>query len=438
MKEQFLKRMQTYLNEDYEAYLQTLKQEPFRGIRVNLLKCDHAFLENEFSLRPSLFCKDGYYVEEKISGNHPYHLQGLFYMQEPSATSVVSLLDIKQGEWVLDLCAAPGGKSTQAAANLNNTGFLVSNEVNAQRSQVLLSNLERMGVSENMIVNMDVPSLCEQMVGCFDRVIVDAPCSGEGMFKIHEKAIEDWSEQHVVTCGKRQLSILNDAYRTLKKDGILIYSTCTYAMEENEEVIAAFLAQHEDMCLLDCDAPFGRKGFAYEGIDAQKVCRIFPMDEGEGHFIAKMQRLSENEQTGLKPLKTQKVDGCVEAFFREQIGYIPPYIYVHNQKVYAKHTPFIQIQGKVLRQGVLCGEVVKNRFEPHHHFYMAACFIPHLRKIVNIDAAQCATFLSGNVLNLASEKGYCAIAYDAHIIGFGKSDTRQIKNKYPKGLRVNK
>ncbi len=437
MKEQFLKRMKQYLTTEYDAYVATLTQPVYRGLRVNLLKEDRELLQAHFSLRPSLFCKDGFYIEDKVSGNHPFHLQGLFYMQEPSASSVASILDVQPNDWVLDLCAAPGGKSSQIAATLQNTGFLVSNEYNAQRSTILLSNMERMGVSENMITNCEVPTLCKQLVGCFDRVVVDAPCSGEGMFKIHQKAIDDWSEEHVKSCANRQRSILEDAYTTLKKDGILVYSTCTYAMEENEEVIADFLQAHQDMQLLDCKTNFGRSGFACEGMDASKVCRIFPMDEGEGHFIAKMQRTSENKQTKLTTLKTHKIEPCVHDFFMEQIGFIPAYLYVHNNQVYAKQSPFIKLdKGKILRQGVLCGEIIKNRFEPHHHFYMAAWFAPYFKKVVSLDEQQCKTFISGNVLMLPSEKGYCALSYHHHIIGFGKSDGKQIKNKFPKGLRV--
>ena len=437
MKEQFLKRMQSYLQEEYEDYLQTLKEEPYRGIRINLLKANASQIEETFLLRPSRFCKDGYYVEEKISGNHPYHLQGLFYMQEPSASSVISIAQIKENNWVLDLCSAPGGKSSQIAAELQSSGFLISNEYNNQRALTLLSNMERMGVCENMITNSDVTSLCKQLIGCMDVVVVDAPCSGEGMFKIHEKAMEDWSEEHVNACANRQLAILNDAYHTLKENGYLIYSTCTYAIEENEQVISQFLSAHSDMQLVDCNAQFGRQGFAYEGLDATKVCRIFPMDEGEGHFIAKLQRKSSNSSVKLKELKNQSLENFVLDFFMEQIGFVPPYIYVQNQKVYAKKTPFIKLGNvKILRQGVLCGEIVKNRFEPHHHFYMAAWFAPYFKKVVNIDYEQCLTFMSGNVLTLPAQKGYCALVYDNHVIGFGKSDGKQIKNKFPKGLRV--
>lgn len=439
MNELFLKRMKQYLNDEYDDYVQSLSESAYKGIRINLLKEDKQLLESTFSLTPSPFCEDGYYCDEQISGNHPYHLQGLFYMQEPSASSVVSILDVQKNDWVLDLCAAPGGKSSQIASMLGHTGFLVSNEIVNNRAQILLSNLERMGVSENMITNTSPDIICKEMQGCFDKVVVDAPCSGEGMFKIHEKAMEDWSEEHVHSCATRQLIILNEAYQALKKDGILVYSTCTYAIEENEAVIYEFLKQHNDMELVDCNVTFGRKGIAYKDLDVDKVRRILPMDKGEGHFIAKMKRVSENTKVKLDEIKNKKLVECVDDFMNTQLYDLPKYFYENHGKVYAKNTPFLKLKKtKILRQGIMCGEIIKNRFEPHHHFYMASDLDDTRKKIVEIDDNESAIFLSGNVINKPCEKGYTALSYHHHIIGFGKSDGKTIKNKFPKGLRVQK
>lgn len=437
MKELFLKRMKEYMKEEYEDYLKTLEEPLYRGIRKNLLKDSGDLLERTFSLTPSLFCKEGYYMKETISGNHPYHLQGLFYMQEPSATSVVEIADIQKGEWVLDLCAAPGGKSSQIASKLGHTGFLVSNEVVSNRANILLSNMERMGVSENMIISAEVSQIAKEMQGWFDKVIVDAPCSGEGMFKKHEKAMEDWTLEHVEACAARQSKILEDAYKTLKKDAILVYSTCTYAMEENEEVIYKFLKNHPDMELLDCDVEFGRSGLPYLDLEVTKLRRIFPMDKGEGHFIAKMKRTSENKEHKKNYVKEKKVQDVAYTFLESQLTKIPPYIYEKNGKVYAKHTPFIKLDKiKMLRQGILCGEIVKNRIEPHHHFYMASILDEYRKNVVSINEEECLIFRSGNVLYKPVNKGYVGVSYQNHLLGFGKSDGNVIKNKFPKGLRV--
>lgn len=437
MNELFLARMKQYLDDEYDAYIKTLNEPAYKGIRVNLLKEDRQLLESTFSLTSSPFCEEGYYCNDTISGNHPYHLQGLFYMQEPSASSVVKILDVKENDWVLDLCAAPGGKSSQIASMLAHTGFLVSNEINNHRAQILLSNLERMGVSENMITNTSPDIICKEMQGCFDKVVVDAPCSGEGMFKIHEKAMEDWSEEHVYSCATRQLIILNEAYHALKQDGILVYSTCTYAIEENEAVIYEFLKQHKDMQLINCNVSFGREGIAYQELASDKVRRIFPMDKGEGHFIAKMKRVSEQPKAKLELLKNSHLDECVSTFMNTQLNNLPKYFYENKGKVYAKNQPFIKLKKtKILRQGILCGEIIKNRFEPHHHFYMASNLDTMRKKVVEIDEQECTIYLQGNILNKPCEKGYVALSYKNHIIGFGKSDGKVIKNKFPKGLRV--
>ncbi len=433
LKDLFLERMEKRVKEEYDAYVDTLSFPAYRGIRKNLLKDSGSLLEETFALEPSNFCKEGYYMKEDISGNHPYHLQGLFYMQEPSASSAVSILDVKEHDWVLDLCAAPGGKSSQIASMLNHTGLLVSNEIIKQRAQILLSNLERMGVSENLIVNTSCDILCKEMKGCFDKVLVDAPCSGEGMFKKHENAGTDWSVEHVKACATRQLSILKEAYHALKKDGILVYSTCTYSMEENEQVVYAFLKEHPDMELIDCGVSFGRSGIAYQDLDVSKVRRIFPMDQGEGHFIAKMKRNSENEVAKLSYGKEKQMPQCVSAFLNEQLKQVPQYYYEKDGKVFIKHTPFIQLKkSHVLRQGIMCGEMIKQRFEPHHHFYMASKLDVDRKHVVSLNEEECRVYLSGNVIQKDGDKGYVGLSYQGHMLGFGKCDGHMIKNIYLK------
>lgn len=437
MNEIFLKRMQKLLKDEYEDYEKSLDEKMFRGIRKNLLKDSGTLLEDTFKLQKSPFSEEGYYMEEEISGNHPFHLSGLFYMQEPSASGVVSVLNPQEKDWVLDLCAAPGGKSSQIASKLNNSGLLVSNEIMNNRANILLSNMERMGVSENIIVNSDPKTICKEMAGCFDKVVVDAPCSGEGMFKKHEKAWQDWSEEHVLACAQRQKMILEEAYKALKQEGVLVYSTCTYAMEENEEVIYDFLKEHEDMELVDCGVSFGRSGYPYKDLDVSKVRRIFPMDAGEGHFMAKLIKHGESKEAHLQEIPSMKIEKCVETFLKDQLTQIPAYFYVQNDKVYAKNAPFIKLKkSRMLRQGVLCGEIVKGRFEPHHHFYMCAAFDPYRKHVVELNEEEVKIYLSGNVLNHPCEKGYVSLTYKGYVLGFGKSDGSMIKNKYPKGLRV--
>lgn len=441
MKEQFLERMKMYLKDEFLEYEKTLEEDTFRGIRVNTSKIGvDEFLELGIcECLPSKICPQSFYISNQIKGlgNHPAHIAGLFYMQEPSASSAVEVLDVKEGDWVLDMCAAPGGKSTQIAAKLNHTGFLVSNEIEKKRAMVLMSNMERLGFSECMITNARPDDLEKEMQGWFDKVLVDAPCSGEGMFKKHEKAMEDWSVEHVEACAHRQKHILDSAYEVLKEEGILVYSTCTYSIEENEEVIYEFMKKHPDMELIDCNVSFGREGFPYENLDASKVRRIFPMDQGEGHFVAKLVKHGSNKFSKKKELDSIVVPNYVIDFFQDQLYEQPKYILQIQDKIYTKNTPFIKLKKiHILRQGVLAGEMVKNRFEPHQHFYSAGIHQGQFLKVYNMSDEECLKYLQGNLLQVEGYKGYTALTWRNHPIAFAKGDGIVLKNKYPKGMRI--
>ena len=441
MKQDFLQRMQEYLKDEYDAYIASLDREVYKGLSLNQAKCDIEFLSKHFpySLEVSKFSRLGYTFDSSVKsiGNHWTHLAGLYYLQEPSASSVVDMLDIQEGDWVLDLCAAPGGKSNQIAAQLKNTGFLVSNEIDHKRANILLSNLERMGVTENMITSSSVDKLCPLMQGWFDKVLVDAPCSGEGMMKKHELAKLEWSLENVQACATRQLMILDYAVQCVKEGGLLVYSTCTYAQEENEAVIYEFLQQHPEMELIDANDQIERRGIPYKDLDVSKVRRIFPMDGGEGHFVCRMRKRENTGSTSKNELKSMKVDKEVSKFVQSQLGYEDAYYLQVNQKIYMKKTPFIQLKNiTILRQGVLVGEMVKNRLEPEHHFYLASRFMHDFKNCVELSDEELPVYLSGNVIS-RNCKGYVCVKYQGIPLGFGKGDGTWVKNKYPKGLRIN-
>lgn len=439
MNELFLKRMSDYLKDEYDAYYQSLENDLYKGLSLNQAKCDVDFLRQQFpyDLEKSTFSRHGYKLPFNVKvGNHWTHLAGLYYLQEPSASSAVEVLDVQEGDWVLDLCAAPGGKSNQIAAALNNTGFLLSNEIDSKRAKILLSNLERCGVSENMITSAAPEKLCPQIKGWFDRVLVDAPCSGEGMMKKHELAQVEWSQENVEACASRQLYILDEAVKTLKKGGILVYSTCTYAIEENEGVVCEFLRRHPEMELVDCGPSIQRCGLPYGDFDSSKVRRIFPMDGGEGHFVAKMRKNEATETSKIKEAKDSKVEACVTSFIEDQLSIQDYHLLEVNGKIYMRKNPFIQLDKiQVLREGCCVGEVIKKRIEPHHHFYTTSQLIPYYKHKVELNEEELAIYLSGNVLQKEA-KGYVVLCYQGIPVGFGKGDGNMIKNKYPKGLRV--
>ena len=319
MNEYFLNEMKELLKDEYEAFLTTQDNEMYRGIRINPARTDIDELREYFVIgEKTPFDDNTYYLENDMKlGNHPFHLGGLYYLQEPSATAAVNALGVRENDRVLDLCAAPGGKSTQILSALNSTGLLVSNEINRQRAETLLSNLERWGYDNYLLTSMDSSQLCSQFRGYFDRILVDAPCSGASMFKKYPESVYDYNERNVLSCSIRQLEILDSAYEALKEGGTLVYSTCTYNQTENENVIYEFLRKHDDCCLEDTGLKCGRKGIEFKDLDVSKLTRIFPMDGGEGHFICRIVKHGSAEACRIRPYTNSK-DRIVDDFIIEK------------------------------------------------------------------------------------------------------------------------
>lgn len=281
---------------DVADFLASAQKPHFKGLRVNTLKIDpERFMKFHLAAAPTPFCKEGFYIpsEEKL-GNHPLHHAGAFYLQEPSAMSAVTALDPRPGDRVLDLCAAPGGKSTQIAARLWGVGFLLSNEIVKSRANILLSNIERMGVSNAAVTNCHPDVIAEACFEAFDKVLVDAPCSGEGMIRKDSTILENWSEENVAACALRQQKILNSAARCLKPGGVLVYSTCTFSKEEDEDVIEQFLKEHSEFSLEPITERFGRPA-----IGLPSARRILWTDGGEGHFVARLRKSSDDSKTAI-------------------------------------------------------------------------------------------------------------------------------------------
>lgn len=433
MNDLFLERMKQDLKEDFAAFEKSLEQPMYKGLSYHPKKITEDKLKaNTPVLEHSPFYSYGYYIDQSL-GNHPYHIAGAFYLQEPSASSAVTVLDVQPTDTVLDLCAAPGGKSSQILSQLTD-GFLVTNEYDGKRARVLLSNLERMSAQNFCLTQGDTKVVCEELASCFDRVLVDAPCSGEGMMKKHDAAQDNWSLENIHQCALRQAYILDQAYKALKKGGYMVYSTCTYAKEENEETIAAFLKRHPDMRQVDPEVTSGQKGFSTPGMDANKVVRIFPMQKGEGHFICKMQKM----QGDIKELPVKKVSKRNQNldFLREFIVHIPKYGYWKENDLYCMDHPFLELKKThCLRQGIFAGSIIKKRFEPAHALFMA---FPkdNYRQSIELDLKQMDDVMHGLQIPYKSEKGYTCYCIDGIPFGFGKSDGQRINNRIPKGLRL--
>ena len=443
LPEKFTERMKNMLKDEYDAFIYALENEPIRsGLRVNTLKenAKNAVLSEFSELEHVQWCETGYFADKsEISGNHPCHAAGLFYFQEPSAMSVVEGLPVNEGDFVLDLCAAPGGKSTQAAAKLNGTGLLVSNEIVRKRAEILSGNIERMGIKNAVVTNESPERLAKKYPSFFDKIIIDAPCSGEGIFRKEPQAVTEWSVEHTKSCAARQKNIIDSAVKMLRGGGYLIYSTCTFAPEENEKVVSYILDNYNfELCEIPALSMLsdGVPEWSYGNQELTKTKRIFPhREKGEGHFIALLHNLDDTPAE--KPtVKLQKVDLKLYREFEKA---------ALNCELQGNFTLFgdnlylvpdgIDINGvKVIRAGLHLGTMKKNRFEPSHAMAMA---FPkkYFKNIVECDKISVTKYLSGEVIP-ADKKGWCAAAYNGFVLGWGKSDGIVLKNHYPKGLRI--
>lgn len=476
--------MQNMLGEEYPAFLESLSGKRYRALRLNPLKTriQEGKEKLPFTLSPVPWTKNGfYYEEEEQPGKHPYHEAGLYYIQEPSAMAPVPCLmeerasvaaiPERQEEHVsaaaiperqeesatpgrvLDLCAAPGGKSTQIAEYMRGHGMLITNEIHPQRAKILSENIERMGISNAIVLNETPESLSKRFIAFFDRILVDAPCSGEGMFRKNDNAGEEWSEENVALCAERQDGILDCAAAMLKPGGRLVYSTCTFAPAEDEGSVSRFLETHPDFCL-------------------EKEERLMPHKiKGEGHFLAVLHReggqLSSAATAGTEKSLTLK--DCREFLdFAKEALTIPAeeltagkILLRFGEQLYLAPAETPSLRGlKVLRPGLHLGTVKKNRFEPSHalalvlkkeqavHAVNLACDGTAVRKYLegqtltigegcDVEMAHIITRgrMAAEQADVSLPKGWCLVCVDGYSLGWGKAAGAVLKNHYPKGLR---
>ena len=428
LPEQFTSRMKQMLGEQYDAFIAEYDKPPVRGLRANLLKITPERLRElcPFELERADTLEEGFVLCSDVQsiGAHPYHMAGLFYMQEPSAMAAIDAAEAAPGMKILDLCAAPGGKSGGIAARMKGEGLLVSNEIVPNRAKTLSFTLERLGVCNGVVTCAHPDALCGALKGYFDRVVVDAPCSGEGMFRKDDTAIAEWSPEHVAACAQRQQAILDSAYAALAPGGKLIYSTCTFSPEENEDTVETFAKAHPDMTI-------------------ELMHRLYPHTcRGEGHFIARLIKAGD----GRAPQRDMKLEPCRDkeysAFIKETFA-LPPKGEAYRLKdgrIIILRTPLPEGLGNIrmLSAGVYAGDVQRGRFIPVHSLFMAE----HGGKYKNAlslpaDSSGLDAYLRGNTVSAElSMKGYAAVLAGEYPIGFGKAVDGTMKNHLPKGLRI--
>ena len=454
---EFEKKMKACLGNEWDDFLYSYDNNRFQALRFNTLKVQSP--EERMRILKTLkissdkkvsWANEAYYFDENVRpGKHPYHEMGLYYIQEPSAMSAAALLAPKPGMRVLDLCAAPGGKSTQLATYLGDSGLLVSNEINTQRSRILSQNIERMGIKNAIVTNEDSFVLASHFPGFFNAIQVDAPCSGEGMFRKLPEAIEQWSMENVAICAARQKEILDNAAVMLKPGGVIVYSTCTFSREENEDVIEYFLERHTDFTL-------------------EEMERFWPHKvDGEGHFVAKLVRRgsinefveadgktkknknSKNRKNETKTALTKENMKLLSEFLDETISddmaalIKNSRLVMFGEQLYRLPDMEVDIKGlKVQRAGLHIGEFKKQRFEPSHSLALALK-LSEAKNVVKLtcDNPQTIGFFNGQSVMLSDEqaaeckKGWALVCVDGYPAGWGKVNGTQVKNHYPKGLR---
>lgn len=457
LPEQFMDRMKQMLEEEYAPFYESLDGDSYRALRVNTRKTDlDNFLQHvPFSLERVPWTENGfYYGKTDQPGKHPFHEAGVYYIQEPSAMAPVTFLGIEKGDRVLDLCAAPGGKTTQIADFMKGTGILITNEIHPQRAKILSENVERMGVTNAIVTNETPENLALRFPGYFDKILVDAPCSGEGMFRKNEEAGMEWSPENVSMCAQRQDSILEQAQLMLRPGGRLVYSTCTFAPLENEGSISRFLSRHPEFHIEKVEKP---EGFS-EGV-AQWVenpapgiadtMRLMPHKvKGEGHYLAVLQKTGSSD-----PYKRNSTGGLEKSISQKEYSEFLDFNekFLHNrtwsdgtwirfgEQLYYGPANMPSLKGlKVLRPGLHLGTLKKNRFEPSHALALALkpeevnnCILYSMKD------REPTQFLGGQTLILedAGINGWCLICVEGYSLGWGKVAGNIVKNHYPKGLR---
>ena len=412
------------LKEELAPFLDTYSREYTRGIRCRCIPYPKEATDE-------IPWADARYLPlDSTIGATVLHDAGAFYLQEPSAMIPAALLQVRPGDKVLDLCAAPGGKSTQLGAALQGRGLLVSNDPNADRALVLSGNIERMGIP-NAVVTSEMPDrLAKAWPNAFDRILVDAPCSGEGMFRRHPETIAEWARSSVVSCAERQLKILCSAAQMLVPGGFLVYSTCTFNRTENDDVIAAFLSEHADFE----PVPFHVEGI---GDSDDGTMHIWPHRvRGEGHFAAKLKKKDSDlpkAKKSSRPAEKEKYDEA-RAFLADhmQLALNGPIRKFKETLIYMQDCALPLDGLRVLRMGLHLGRMAGKAFIPDHALAM-------LQKSVNtypLTDQEAVAFMAGETISCPeSVKGWLTPVYRGMQLGWAKASGGMLKNHYPKGLR---
>lgn len=444
---EFVTRMKKLLGEEeFALYEDSFNQDAVRAFRVNTEKISVEEFEkiNPFSSEKIPYAKTGFYLDYDKVGNHPFHHAGMIYVQDPGAMAPAECLDIQPDWWILDMCAAPGGKSSQLRNKLGENGILISNEIVHSRCKILTGNIERLGFRNTATTCADPERIAQLFPETFDMVMVDAPCSGEGMFRKDDIAISEWSVDNVLHCAQRQKEILEQAYNALRPGGYIVYSTCTFSLEENEMVVDEFLYTHPDFETVPVNEivrAYTSDGICFDGCkskDLYNARRFYPhKSRGEGQFMAVLHDKRQYVPHTAEIKKSAgKIDPAVTAFLKDTlVSYDANKVLTCNgNPVYT--APSIALdKGIAFSCGVTIGEVRKNYVQPHHQFFMAMGTNFKRRIELAPDSDELERYLRGEEISVDCENGWAVITTEGCTVGGVKVSAGRAKNHYPKGLR---
>lgn len=444
---EFTQRMKNLLGNEYEDYEKALAEAPVRAFRVNTDKITLEEFEkiNPFHTEKIPYAENGFYFDYDKIGNHPYHHAGMIYVQEPGAMAPAECVETEPHWTVLDMCSAPGGKSSQLRNKLGEKGVLVSNEIIPSRCKILTGNIERLGLKNTVTTCADTNTLAKIFPDTFDLIMVDAPCSGEGMFRKEDVAIDEWSMENVRKCAARQKEILENAAICLKDGGYIVYATCTFSLEENEMTIDDFLSSHPEFEIVKVKKSVEENtedGILFEGCKCENIHfarRFYPhKNRGEGQFMAVLH--NKNQYYGGIPQsknKIQKVDGIVYDFLDSALESYDREKVIMRKGTPVYFTPDFDVKNvTAFSVGVTIGEIKKNYIQPHHQFFMAMgdCF----KRKINLTAQsdEVKRYLRGEEIPADCENGWAVVTVDGCALGGAKVSNGKAKNHYPKGLRI--
>lgn len=427
-KELFINNIKEYFKEDAEKYLSKLNEDSRAAFFLNEKKAnrDDIFPLIDFKYEKSKYTNNSFYFLDDSIGKSKVYELGLIYPQDIESSLPISFVDTSNIKYAIDLCSAPGGKSINLLNKLNDDVILISNDINYKRATILANNLERLGL-EAIITSNKIEYYVDNFKGLFDLVVLDVPCSGEGMVRKYPEILDDYSNENILSLAYKQETLLKQAYELLNANGQIIYSTCTYSFLEDEKQIINFLNKYKDMELIKLPSLNDSSTLA-------GTIKLSPLNDTEGQYMALLKKKGGiyNDKYNFKKTIKNKL---VEDFIKANLNINNYYLYNNNEHYFMSFKPLLDIKYNVLNCGIYLGKIENKRFIPAHHLYRANSLINKYKYTYELNDQEYLDYISGKELKINKDDNYYLLTYHKHSLGYGKISKGILKNKYPKGLR---